>query len=646
MAVVKMFGAWLKRLIDYASQKSYSRWIVFGIDLVVVCFSVLLIFLLNEEWNEDTIWKFSVLFSSFLFSFLIIKPYCSIVIRTGIDDVVQILQANFIAFLIYVSVFCIAHFYTTIQLSFRWVELLLLFLLVTILMITIRIGAKYYYNLYKVWERIGMNNVVIFGADDAGVAIFKSMKNLAGYSMNVLAFMDDDNSKVGKTIDRVPILAPSSVLDKDYIKRNKVDSVVLSVQGISLSRKQELVETITTLGLKLKILSPENIFSFSEVSLSDLREAEIDDLLFRDPIKTDSQNARKEIEGKVVLVTGAAGSIGCEIVRQLLSLAPSKLVVLDQSECSIFDLRYELENSPHYSFHRTKVFYEIADVRDSICMENLISKYCPNVIFHAAAYKHVPLMEANPYEAVYTNVFGTKVVADLAIKYGVEKFVMISTDKAVRPTSVMGATKRMAEIYVQSRRSKTSFVTTRFGNVLGSSGSVIPIFRKQIKEGGPVTITHKEVVRYFMTIPEACRLVLEACSLGNGNDILVFDMGEPVKIYDLAKNMVQISGAKDVDIVEVGLRPGEKLYEELLWKEEETLPTSHEKIKHAMVVKYKTEEVDKYISELGEVLRTCDACSIVSKMKEMIPEYKSQNSVFEKLDRCPDLVVVENEVCV
>lgn len=632
MAVVKMFGAWLKRLIDYASQKSYSRWIVFGIDLVVVCFSVLLIFLLNEEWNENTIWKFSVLFSSFLFSFLIIKPYCSIVIRTGIDDVAQILQANFIAFLIYVSVFCIAYFYTTIQLSFRWVELLLLFLLVTILMITIRIGAKYYYNLYKVWEKIGMNNVVIFGADDAGVAIFKSMKNLAGYSMNVLAFMDDDNSKVGKTIDRVPILDPSSVLDKDYIKRNKVDSVVLSVQGISLSRKQELVETITSLGLKLKILSPENIFSFSDVSLSDLREAEIDDLLFRDPIKTDSQNAQKEIGGKVVLVTGAAGSIGCEIVRQLLSLAPSKLVVLDQSECSMFDLRYELEKSPHYSFHRTKLFYEIADVRDSVYMESLISKYCPNVIFHAAAYKHVPLMEANPYEAVYTNVFGTKVVADLAIKYGVEKFVMISTDKAVRPTSVMGATKRMAEIYVQSRRSKTSFVTTRFGNVLGSSGSVIPIFRKQIKEGGPVTITHKEVVRYFMTIPEACRLVLEACSLGNGNDILVFDMGEPVKIYDLAKNMIQITGAK-VDIVEIGLRPGEKLYEELLWAEEETLPTSHEKIKHAKVIELPTESVDKYMGELYQVLQRCDAWEIVSKIKEMIPEYKSQNSDFQRLDK-------------
>jgi FlaA1/EpsC-like NDP-sugar epimerase len=265
-------------------------------------------------------------------------------------------------------------------------------------------------------------------------------------------------------------------------------------------------------------------------------------------------------------------------------------------------------------------------------MESLISKYCPNVIFHAAAYKHVPLMEANPYEAVYTNVFGTKVVADLAIKYGVEKFVMISTDKAVRPTSVMGATKRMAEIYVQSRRSKTSFVTTRFGNVLGSSGSVIPIFRKQIKEGGPVTITHKEVVRYFMTIPEACRLVLEACSLGNGNDILVFDMGEPVKIYDLAKNMIQITGAK-VDIVEIGLRPGEKLYEELLWAEEETLPTSHEKIKHAKVIELPTESVDKYMGELYQVLQRCDAWEIVSKIKEMIPEYKSQNSDFQRLDK-------------
>ena len=337
---------------------------------------------------------------------------------------------------------------------------------------------------------------------------------------------------------------------------------------------------------------------------------------------------------KTVMVTGAAGSIGSEICRQLTQYNPSRIIMVDQAESPMYDLQYELRNNEPYRQMTDRMVFVIANIKDRARMEDVYKLYRPQIIYHAAAYKHVPFMEENPYEAILVNVFGTKNIADLAIQYGAEKFVMISTDKAVNPTNVMGATKRMAEIYIQSRSTNTThFVTTRFGNVLGSNGSVIPLFKKQLAAGGPLTVTHKEINRYFMTISEACNLVLEAGAMGAGGDIFVFDMGKPVKIYDLAKKMIQLSGRKDIEIKEIGLRPGEKLYEELLATKENNLATYHPKILRAEVRKYPLEAIDRSYAELWELLPTFDEMRLVSKMKEIVPEFKSQNSIFSSLDK-------------
>ena len=340
----------------------------------------------------------------------------------------------------------------------------------------------------------------------------------------------------------------------------------------------------------------------------------------------------REVLDKVVMVTGAAGSIGSEICRQLFQYQPAKIIMLDQAESPMYDLQFELRNNDPYKKYIDKMEFVIANVKDQRRMEEVFSTFHPQVIYHAAAYKHVPFMEENPYEAIFVNVFGTKNLADLAIKYKAQKFVMISTDKAVNPTNVMGATKRMAEIYIQSRQSDTRFVTTRFGNVLGSNGSVIPLFKKQLAAGGPLTVTHKDIIRYFMTIPEACSLVLEAGAMGEGGDIFVFDMGKPVRIYGLAQKMIQLSGLHNIEIKEIGLRPGEKLYEELLATKENTIPTYHPKIMHAQVRRYETADVDALYDELHNIMETLDDMKIVAQMKRIVPEFISNNSIYCSLD--------------
>ena len=332
------------------------------------------------------------------------------------------------------------------------------------------------------------------------------------------------------------------------------------------------------------------------------------------------------------MITGAAGSIGSEMCRQVLHYNPKTLIMLDQAESPMYDLQFELKNKPEFQSIVDKMVFVIANVKDRRRMREVFEAYHPQLIYHAAAYKHVPFMEENPYEAVYVNVFGTKNIADLAMEFGTEKFVMISTDKAVNPTNVMGATKRIAEIYTQSRKSNTQFITTRFGNVLGSNGSVVPLFQKQLAQGGPLTITDKRIIRFFMTIPEACSLVMEAGSIGQNNEIFVFDMGQPVKIYDMAKKMIQLSGKTDIEIKEVGLRPGEKLFEELLATKENTKPTDNPKIMRAQVRNYEAEAVNALIEELNQTLTTVDDLAIVKQMKRIVPEFISNNSVFCQLD--------------
>jgi FlaA1/EpsC-like NDP-sugar epimerase len=475
-------------------------------------------------------------------------------------------------------------------------------------------------------------NVVIFGAGESGVIAKRALDRDAGTKYKVLAFIDDDPKKIDKKIENVKIYA-SSALDQ-ILKENNVEHIIISIQHLKTSKKQEIIETCLVYNTKVLNVPPVSKWINGELSFKQIKKVNIEDLLERDEIKLNIDKISKDLIGKRILISGAAGSIGSEMVRQVAKFSPSKRILLDQAESPLYHIELELADS----FKNLDYEVIICDITNEIRMRKIFEIFKPEIIYHAAAYKHVPMMENNPVEAIITNVEGTKLISDLSVEYKSEKFVMISTDKAVNPTSIMGASKRIAEIYTQSlnKLGVTKFITTRFGNVLGSNGSVIPLFREQIEKGGPVTITHPDVTRYFMTIPEACQLVLEAGSIGHGGEIFIFDMGKSVKILDLAKKMIKLSRlelGKDIQIIFTGLRPGEKLYEELLNTNENTLPTHHPQIMIAKVKEFDADTVKKDIAELTEIRRTHDNYRIVTKMKEIVAEYKSQNSVYEKLDK-------------
>jgi FlaA1/EpsC-like NDP-sugar epimerase len=426
------------------------------------------------------------------------------------------------------------------------------------------------------------------------------------------------------------------VLDK-FVGSNEGLEVIMAINNMSAKSKRKISDIFLDRGVVVKALPPVDKWVEGEFAMNQIHNVKIEDLLGREVIQMNNKRIGEEISGKVILVTGAAGSIGSEIVRQLIAYFPAKLVLVDQAESALYDLEYELAGKVPTN---VQLIVNVADVSDTRRVSKIFKNHRPDIIFHAAAYKHVPLMENNPYEAIKTNVIGTRILAELAAEVGVDKFVMVSTDKAVNPTNVMGATKRLAEMYTQSMNQlegvKTKFIATRFGNVLGSNGSVIPLFKKQIERGGPVTVTHPEITRYFMTIPEACELVLEAATMGQGGEVFVFDMGESVKIIDLAKKMITLSGLrvdKDIEIRYTGLRPGEKLYEELLNNDENTLPTHHPKILIAEVNTPSYAYMEVATNDLNHLLSSGTNNSIVAKIKEIIPEYKSNNSVFETLDK-------------
>ncbi len=409
--------------------------------------------------------------------------------------------------------------------------------------------------------------------------------------------------------------------------------MIVSIQNISSSNLLEKVDKLLSKSLKVKIVPPVKNWIDGTLEAAQIKEIKIEDLLGRKVINIENSLLKNEFDQKVILITGAAGSIGSEIARQVSNYNYTKLILVDQAESPLYDLQQEFKQEK-----KKEVAFIIADIREERRMTSIFKEYTPDIIFHAAAYKHVPLMENNPYEAVNVNVCGTRLVMDLSLKYNAEKFVMVSTDKAVNPTNVMGATKRIAEMYATSIQNKgeTKFITTRFGNVLGSNGSVIPLFKKQIEKGGPLTVTHKEITRYFMTIPEACQLVLEAGAMGKGGEIYVFDMGKSIKIFDLAQNMIQLSGLKypeDIDIKITGLRPGEKIYEELLANDENTVQTYNDKIMIAKVRGFDLNSVQNEIIELCTISKSCNAIEIVKKIKSIVPEYKSQNSQYEALDK-------------
>lgn len=521
-----------------------------------------------------------------------------------------------------------------------------------LMLITYRVLVKYFF-MYVKNLRLDKKKVIIYGAGEAGLATKRTFDHDNKVNKTIVAFVDDDHHKVGKSIDGVKIMNANEL--RKLINGQEIDELIFATYTMSLERRNEIVELCLENNVTILSIPSQDAWQGKQLKTNQIQNLDIEDLLNRKSIQIDIEGIGNQLRNKRVLITGAAGSIGSEIVRQISKFDASLIILNDQSETALHELYLDLQENLH-----TKNFHSfVGDVKDSQRMEYVFEQYRPHYVFHAAAYKHVPLMEDNPCEAIKTNVLGTKNIADLAVKFGVQKFIMISTDKAVNPTNVMGASKRIAEIYVQSLNNSlssdgyiftnglsfineldirpiTKFITTRFGNVLGSNGSVIPRFKHQIERGGPVTVTHPEISRYFMTIPEACRLVLEAGRMGKGGEIFVFDMGQSVKIIDLAKKMIQLAGLVpniDIKIEYSGLRPGEKLFEELLNDNENALPTHHEKIMIGRVREYIFNEIESQIYQLIALAKQNDDRQVVLAMKSIVREYKSNNSIFEELDK-------------
>ncbi len=616
------------------------RWFILVIDTFFVFCALIVAYLLRFNFHipqseRDTfVYVFPFVICCRALSFYITGVYKNIIRYTEARDVQQIVVvltavscffalANQITYRIFSGHFAVPYSIIAIE-----------FMSTTFIMIAARLIYKATYsgtfNPAKT-----KRSIIIYGAREAGIIAKRAVERDAGAKYEVAAFLDEDKNMWGKRLEGITIYSPDKL--KGLLADNNVAHLVISEPDISFERKNEIIDTCLSNGAKVLNVPPINNWINGELSFKQIKKVRIEDLLERDPIVLDRDKINTQLHGKTVLITGAAGSIGSEIVRQVMPFHPKKLVLVDQAESPLYDVELEMKEIPSMPY---KAY--IADICNSERMQNIFNAEKPDIIFHAAAYKHVPIMEENPAEAILVNVKGTMQLADISVQSGVEKFVMVSTDKAVNPTGVMGASKRIAEIYVQAlnKKGKTRFVTTRFGNVLGSNGSVIPRFRQQIEKGGPITITDPEITRFFMTIPEACQLVLEAGAIGQGGEIYVFDMGKSVKILDLAKRMVQLSGLKldkDIKIVYTGLRPGEKLYEELLHNNENSLPTHHPLILIAKVKEEDYDKVSKTINELIGMATTRDDMSIVQKMKEIVPEFVSNNSVFEKLDKATSI---------
>ncbi len=523
--------------------------------------------------------------------------------------------------------------------AFSTADVILMALFVIALMWTVRIWVKTLYE--DSIHRADLSRTFILGVREGGVALAKNIRSSSESPYKVVGFVSDEQDRDMKhrRLMGLRVYPFGSDLPETMRRANVATLIVSPLKMGLLQENEDIVNSLVDAGIKIMVMPKAREWDGkSDINISELHPIDVEDLLPREKIEVDMKAAADLLQGKVVMITGAAGSIGSEMVRQVATYAPSRLVLVDQAETPMHDIRLMMRNRwPDIPAETI-----VADIADAKIMERIFKEYKPDYVFHAAAYKHVPMMEDNPYESVVNNIHGTKVIADLAVKYGTRKFVMVSTDKAVNPTNVMGCSKRICEIYVQSLdkaikdgavKGETQFVTTRFGNVLGSNGSVIPIFQEQIRKGGPVTVTHPDIIRFFMLIPEACRLVIEAGTMGKGGEIYVFDMGKPVKIADLAKRMIRLSGAKDIEIKFTGLRDGEKLYEEVLNDKEITLPTFHPKIKVAKVREYEYADVDREIGDLIRDVDLKDDMTIVAGMKHIVPEFKSQHSKYEALDK-------------
>ncbi len=630
-------------LYRYYAERFAPQWLVLAFDLLVVFvfFYVAFSIRLNFDMADFDLLAETpqALFVTVVYalSFYRFRSYSGIVRHTGLNDAFRVFQATGMAFLLLMlagAVFRLANVGLPWTTSFA--VYLIHFLLTYFVLIGTRIVVK---TAFSKVLRAGTDKgrrVIIFGAGASGLMARNALVNDPGTIYDIVAFADDNPRKVNKMLEGIPVMFPGKVLNEAFVKRSGADLLIISIQNMNPERRAEVIEQALEQELEVKVVPPLEHWVQGRLSPAQLQKVRIEDLMEREQIIMDGANVQADIRDKVVMVTGAAGSIGAEITKQVLAFGPAKLILLDQAETALYDLQHEINSDNTYRTLAPLAEYIVANVKDPRRMEEVFKQHVPDIVYHAAAYKHVPLMESFPYEALLTNVFGTKTVADLSVRYGTKKFVLVSTDKAVNPSSVMGASKRIAEIYAQSMGNDTTqFITTRFGNVLDSSGSVIPLFRKQIDRGGPVTVTHKEITRFFMMISEACNLVLEAGAMGKGGEIFLFDMGEPVKILDLAHKMIRLSGLepnKDIIIHETGLRPGEKLYEEVLNIEENTIPTYHPKILHARVRSNDKETVRRQLNELYALIQDGDDFMLVAKMKEMVPEYRSENSVYSRLD--------------
>lgn len=620
------------------------RWIILLIDLGFLLLAIILAYLLRFNFDVADVLAFKfteglILFTiCHLIAIFLTQSYSGIIRYTSLQDGLRITYTTVLGTFLSGVVSYTNYFYkgsVIIPVSVLIISLTI----AVILLFSYRVMVKNLFSYYRDAVR-HRKNVMIFGAGQYGIITKQVIDFDPNARMRVIGFLEDDLKKVGKVINGTSIYDAAYNLP-DTLKKYRAHEVIIAIANISVDRKNELVDECLKAHVKVRTVPAPDKWINGELSLNQIKELRIDDLLGRASIQLNNPKVKESIAGKVVLITGAAGSIGSEISKQILKQKPKKLILVDQAESFLYSIDIELQNMPESEGVEIKPL--VLDITNKRRLSSVFINYMPEIVYHAAAYKHVPLMETNPFEAVSCNIFGTKNLADLSVEHKVDKFVMVSTDKAVNPTNVMGASKRISEIYVQSlndfqnkeAKNVTRFITTRFGNVLGSNGSVIPLFKAQIEKGGPVTVTHPDVTRYFMTIPEACQLVIEAGVMGFGGEIFVFDMGKSIKIVDLAEKMIRLSGFEvgtDIEIKFSGLREGEKLYEELLSNKDTTLPTHHEKIMISKTDRMNLKEVKVALEKLSDLLLDENELGMIMQMKNMLPEFISQSSRYEVLD--------------
>lgn len=633
-------------------EKVYPRWLILLIDLAILGFSFTISYLSVYKFQFNLLLDKSFLFTLIIAVFISMMVFIAMQIHAGIirysntEDISRIIKALIINSFILFTIVLIINPINKQNFLFLSLLVLLNFFISATCLIILRILVKALFAYLISSEPPIKENILIYGSDEKAILIKQAFEFSQDKKYNIIGFIDDDEDRVHKNVEQ-KMVHPSSFIHLLKYKYG-VDKMVIMDDFVNEKHKKIAIETCINSGIKVISVPATSQWINGRLSLNQIRNLKIEDLLQREPIVLQSDNIFRELSGKRILITGAAGSIGSEILRQLINYQPKSIILCDQAETPLHDIQLEIEEN--FKDSPTHIF--MANIQNIKRLKMLFSTYEPQIVFHAAAYKHVPMMENNPFEALLTNVLGTKNLADIAVAYKVEKFIMISTDKAVNPTNVMGASKRLAEMYIQSlnfqqtrettanqilklpnhKRIETKFITTRFGNVLGSNGSVVPRFKDQIKKDGPITITHPDITRYFMTIPESVQLVLEASAMGEGGEIFIFDMGAPVKILDMAINMIKLAGLipyKDIKIVFTGLRPGEKLYEELLNKEECVMATHHAKIK---ISKVDAKPFLYMKTELEELLQINNQMEMVQKMKTIVPEFISNNSEYEKLD--------------